>query len=797
MTGTSNTGYGRGPGGPVVALAALLATLTACGGASVGAPAAGEVAVAVAPSSARLAPGGRAAFAAAVTGTLSTAVTWTVQEGSAGGTVTSGGAYTAPAGAGVYHVVATSQADPARSGSAAVTVTAAPAPVIASFAAAPSSIAAGGTATLSWSVSGATSLSIDQGIGAVTGSSRPVSPAATTTYVLTATNAAGSSAASATVTVTAAGGYVNPSPISGDVVVSLDSSTGTTPVSPYVFGSLGADQSFASLTPLHRNGGNRMTGYNWENGYSNAGSDWGPYHNDTLMAGNGTPGATYRDTIGGTFGRSGRWKNGVLLTLPTIGYAAGTWTGNSTLRSSPDVLTVTPPLVGTGTAADRWRLSLPGRPGDATHAQATATPALGDDTVYQDDFLLWLKTNWPGHDAGSAEPIFIALDNEPDLWASTHPEIRGRSPAQHVQTGYDELAGNNATYAKLVKDLLGPGALVFGPVLSGWMGFYDLGNVDAGGTAVAPPSGYSWYLEYYLKKMSDASAAEGRRLLDVVDVHWYPEASGTGGRIVFNDGAAQDASMVTARVQAPRSLWDPSYLEDSWITNWDVGIPGCTWGGDPRRCSLKLIPTLKQMIAARFPGTRIAITEWSYGREMDVSNAVASADVLGILAREGVFAANTWPMSSTDGCLAAAMKAFLDYDGARGRFGDTYIPGTVADPNRPADSFLSGKTRGDGTTIPAQTLERVTAYASYDAGTPGRVVVVAINKDLSAALSVGFRIKHDAQFGRAEVYRITGTNGGAGGCTGPTRQADVSIAAVNAFAASLPPLSVTVLVLRP
>ncbi len=79
------------------------------------------------------------------------------------------------------------------------------APVIQSFGAQPATIAAGGSSTLAWSVTGATQLSIDQGVGAVTGTSIPVSPAATTTYTLTAVNAAGSSTASATVTVIAGG----------------------------------------------------------------------------------------------------------------------------------------------------------------------------------------------------------------------------------------------------------------------------------------------------------------------------------------------------------------------------------------------------------------------------------------------------------------------------------------------------------------------------------------------------------------------------------------------------------------
>ena len=66
-------------------------------------------------------------------------------------------------------------------------------PVISFFTASPGSITLGASSTLSWGVSGATTVSINQGVGGVTPSgTRVVSPAATTTYTLTATNAAGS-----------------------------------------------------------------------------------------------------------------------------------------------------------------------------------------------------------------------------------------------------------------------------------------------------------------------------------------------------------------------------------------------------------------------------------------------------------------------------------------------------------------------------------------------------------------------------------------------------------------------------
>lgn len=79
-----------------------------------------------------------------------------------------------------------------------------PKPTIDAFAASPTAIFAGQSTTLSWSVTGADTLSISPGIGAVTGSSVTVSPSATTTYTLTAKNLNGSVTKSTTVTVTVA-----------------------------------------------------------------------------------------------------------------------------------------------------------------------------------------------------------------------------------------------------------------------------------------------------------------------------------------------------------------------------------------------------------------------------------------------------------------------------------------------------------------------------------------------------------------------------------------------------------------
>ena len=76
-------------------------------------------------------------------------------------------------------------------------------PVVLSFSAGPSSVAPGAASTLSWSVNGASAITIDNGVGDVSGlTSKAVSPSLTTVYTLTASNTAGGVTASTTVTVT-------------------------------------------------------------------------------------------------------------------------------------------------------------------------------------------------------------------------------------------------------------------------------------------------------------------------------------------------------------------------------------------------------------------------------------------------------------------------------------------------------------------------------------------------------------------------------------------------------------------
>jgi hypothetical protein len=242
----------------------------------------------------------------------------------------------------------------------------------------------------------------------------------------------------------------------------------------------------------------------------------------------------------------------------------------------------------------------------------------------------------------------------------------------------------------------------------------------------------------------------------VLDLHWYPEAQGGGVRITENNNST---AVVAARVQAPRSLWDPTYTETSWISQWG------TWVGSPGNPGpVRLLPRVQRDIDDFKPGTKIAITEYNYGGGNHISGAIAQADVLGIFGREGVFAASLWELNGGTSYINAAFNVYRNYDGAGGTFGDISVD---ADTSNIAQSAV---------------------YASVDESDPNRMTVVAINRTANP-LTTGIAVTHDRVFDHAEVYRLTS------GSTNIEQQSDIELDLVNAFQYTMPAYSVTTLVL--
>ncbi len=480
-------------------------------------------------------------------------------------------------------------------------------------------------------------------------------------------------------------------------------------ISPFIYGTNGSRDLATNRQSIVRMGGNRWTAYNWENNASNAGSDW-CFQNDEFLSASNTPGEAVRPGVQAAKASGAA----VLVTVPIVDYVSADKNGGCDVRNS-----------GPNYLQTRFKQNR------ATKGSALSTTPDGTDGyVYQDEFVNWLKVNQ------SDAQILFSLDNEPDLWRSTHAEVHPNPVT------YAELAQRNVDYATAIKGVW-PTAKVAGPVNYGFYGFERLQG--------APDNANRNFLDFYLQQMEAADTAAGKRLVDYLDLHWYPEATGGGTRITGNDTSA---AVVSARVQAPRSLWDATYAESSWISD-----PG-NYGYGP----IRLIPRTRERIDANYPGTELAFTEWNYGGGNHISGAVASADVLGIYGREGVGLANLWELNGDERYAYAAFRAYRNYDGAGGSFGDQSIPATSSD------------------------VAKATVYASSTSADTTAVTIAAINKSATAT-TAGITVACSAVFTGARVYTIT-QSGGAN----IVRQADISTVGVNAFNYTMPPMSVSIIV---
>jgi hypothetical protein len=510
-------------------------------------------------------------------------------------------------------------------------------------------------------------------------------------------------------------------PVAADIDVLVEANGPRTPISPLIYGinSHGAAVWDPARTPpsFVRIGGNRWTAYNWETNASNAGADWHHQNDGYLVM--WVP-AERRDLPGEAVRYRLQIIRGApaaaLVTIPMLGHVAADKLADGDVGNTPDYL------------ATRFHPLVVEKAGPLA-----LVPDLTDRAVHADEMVNFVEQSFPDAATDPQRPIFYSMDNEPDLWFDTHARIHP-DPVR-----YDGLVQKSIALASRIKDVA-PHARVFGPVNYGFLGLVTLQD--------APDAAGRSFVEFFLSEMEAASSLQGRRLLDVLDFHWYPEARGGGVRITADDSSP---AVAAARIQAPRSLWDPDYTEDSWITAY-LGQP------------IALLPGLQASIDAHYPGTRMAITEYYYGGGAHISGAVAHADVLGIYGREGVFAANWWQLGNTDHAyIHAAVDSYRNYDGQGGQFGADSVPASTSDT-------LSSS-----------------AYASRASGETGELVLVLINKDFSPQFA-DLQLAGVSRFGSAAIHALTSAAAEvvAAGSLAPISE--------NRYRYSMPAMSVSTLV---
>ena len=465
--------------------------------------------------------------------------------------------------------------------------------------------------------------------------------------------------------------------------VNVDISDKGQPISPYIFGinDHGLDDN-ATANSI-RQGGNRYSGYNWETNYSNAGSDWKNSSDDYLSTSD-VPGAC------ATKLSSEAEKAGIaykLATLQMAGYVSADKDGTVTEAEKAP--------------SKRWNEVKFDKDGELS-----LEPDLTDGVVYMEEYVNYLVKTLG--DAKTSKGIqAYSLDNEPALWSGTHSLI-------HSDTlSCKELIDKSIELAKVVKSV-DKNAEVFGPALYGYTAFDHLQDDEEWKAEYAGK--YDWFVSYYLDQMKKAEEETGERLLDVFDIHYYTEAKGTCGTRMCSDPTHTEC--IDEMLQSYRTLCEKDYKENSWI-------------GEYCQANIPILSRMQESIEKYYPGTKLAISEYSFGGGDCIAGGIAEIDALGTFAKNNVYFATIWADSAP--YQFSGINMFTNYDGQGSAFGDTLIESKT-------DDYIKS-----------------TSYAAVDNDDKGDVNVIVTNKSQTQTEKATINLENtDIDYKNAAVYILSG-----------------------------------------
>ena len=510
----------------------------------------------------------------------------------------------------------------------------------------------------------------------------------------------------------------DPPPEPTDISINIDTTQDRRAIDPMIYGvNFASDQQLTELKfPSHRWGGNSTTRYNWKQDITHTANDWFYFNipnavDDEQQLPSGSGSNRFIEA-------SLNNQSQPLITIPMIGWAPlddreKKW-GFSQLKYGPQNLDEcrffdVPPNWCTADAGD----------GTCNNSVNTTGFCSTDGYIINNDptdtsqpiGTQWV-TDWMAHIAGRFGTAtqggvqFWALDNEPMLWNSTHRDI-------HPQPlTYDGLWQKTVEYASAIK-AQDSEAKVFGPTSWGWCAYFTSAAdvaFDNGSCTDGPDRqahGGLALVPWYLQQVCDYEQSTGVRLVDYLDIHYYPQ-----GDVAGLGGASDSEDPVTAarRLRSVKELYDSNHVSESWINE-----------------PIYFIPRVRAWIDQYCPGTKLAITEYKFGPDDGITGALAQAEVLGVFGREGVDLANRF-VSPVDGTKAeSAFKMFLNFDGSGSRI------------------------RGDSVRAVSADVDQVGSYAIHDS-VSGQLYVILINKEtgpMRATLTLD-----QAPVGAMQVYRF-------------------------------------------
>jgi len=305
-----------------------------------------------------------------------------------------------------------------------------------------------------------------------------------------------------------------------NVTVTVDPQSSRRIVSPYIYGrnnsfsdnpssptSAATWQYYkdAGLNFSRENGGNNLSKYNWRLKLTSH-PDWynNVYNHDWDFAA-----ASVQQNLPGA---QGMWG------FQLIGQAARTtsnnfndWAYNQAQYWS-----------GTG-----QNLAGGGVPNTAGGSQALVN---GDTSLYlepwNEDSTTGILNHWFGNGGQGLDSTRIRywnMDNEVEIWDGTHDDV------MPVQLDAEAFMQRFFAVAKKARALF-PGIRLSGPVSPNeWQWFAWKGGQVVGADGVR----YPW-LQFFIKRLAEEQQRTGVRLLDVIDLHFYPFSTSTSDILQYH-----------------------------------------------------------------------------------------------------------------------------------------------------------------------------------------------------------------------------------------------------------------------
>lgn len=484
------------------------------------------------------------------------------------------------------------------------------------------------------------------------------------------------------------------------------------PISPHVYGVNFATQRLLDLGVTNRQSGDAASKYNWQLDMTNSADDYFWMNSKPYMPNQpATPANS--SFIDGMLTRTVKANSVLINPVNALGFV---------VNSTDECYSFPVSVYGTQQQSH----------GDAGNGiLANGTYLSGDWRCFKPygvaDNVGWFKhlIDLVGLDTLTSHLWLQTSDNEPDCFEPVHRDVHP------LPFGYDELWSSVTSWGSLVKQLLSNGVQSVhtnGPSWSNFCWWYWVRGDGCGGTNGVDykQHGSEFVMPWLMNRMDQYFVATGVKLLDSVDMHYYPSS------VPSSDDTPEQQRAILDQV---RSLYDWQYTDPGFI-----GECGAACMGPAIALLPRFTGELKQF--APHMNLSLTVSEYAFGFNDSVyTAALATTEALALFGQWNVLMSARWISPAEGSKVEQAFNVFLNYDGKGARIeGDAIHVET-----------------NDGAFFPNQT-----SYTVYDNNSQ-TLYSLLFNRDLDQLFAFDIQINdasftNNLQYETCLVYNMTPDN---------------------------------------